>query len=37
MVIKLFTGGKSWQLSFISKDEAGPEVEAKPRRKSQGK
>lgn len=29
--IKLFTGGKSWQLSFNSQVEAEPEVEAKPK------
>ena len=28
--IKLFTGGKSWQLSFNSQVEPEPEVEAKP-------
>ena len=30
-VIKLFTGGRSWQLSFNSQVESEPEVEAKPK------
>lgn len=36
-IIKLFTGGKSWQLSFNAQEAAEPEVEEKPKGRSRAK
>jgi hypothetical protein len=36
-IITLFTGGKSWQLSFNSQSEVAPEAEEKPKGRSRSK